>query len=374
MPPAAPKPQPRPHTPPPTQRPAQQRHAPTQRPVPHHDPLPPRRRTPPPAPPAANGRQPRPRRRRRPLRWVSFTGILLIVALIAGVMYLDNSLTRIDALANYPDRPADTPGTNWLLVGSDGRAGLTADQEKELATGGDVGPERTDTIMLVHIPGSGPTTMVSLPRDSYVPIPGHGKDKLNAAFAFGGAPLLTQTVEQATGIRIDHYAQIGFGGFASVVDALGGIDVCLDEPISDPLAGLDLPAGCQKLSGPDALGFVRTRATPLADVDRMKHQRMFMAALLKKATSIGTIVNPFALWSMSTGVAKSLKVDEGDHIWNLGALGWAMRGETVTTTVPIGGFSDTDVGNVLVWDKAKASSFFDALANDQQIPADLRTG
>uniref|UniRef100_UPI00319E8B6A LCP family protein n=1 Tax=Nocardia sp. No.11 TaxID=3128861 RepID=UPI00319E8B6A len=351
----------------------QVRHAPTQRPVPHHDAVPPRRRTPPPADAGGQVQPPRRRRKRHPFRWFTVIVVLLIAGLIAAVIHLDNSLTRITALASYSDRIGDTPGTNWLLVGSDGRGDLSTEQEQELATGGDTGPERTDTIMLVHIPSSGPTTMVSLPRDSYVSIPGHGKDKLNASFAFGGAPLLVQTVEEATGVRIDHYAQIGFGGFAGVVDALGGIEICLDEPIADPLAGLDLPAGCQELSGPEALGFVRTRATPRADVDRMNHQRMFMSALLKKATSMGTLANPFALWPMATGVAGSLKVDDGDHIWNLAALGWAMRGDTVTTSVPIGGFDDTDVGNVLLWDKSKASGFFDALAKDQQIPEDLLT-
>ena len=91
--------------------------------------------------------------------------------------------------------------------------------------------------------------MVSIPRDSYVPIPGYGEDKINAAFAEGGAPLLAQTVEQATGIRLDHYAEIGFDGFAVMVDAVGGVTMCPTEPISDPLAGIDLPAGCQKLDG-----------------------------------------------------------------------------------------------------------------------------
>ncbi|TCK00874.1 LCP family protein [Nocardia alba] len=364
----------KPRQPPPPRPPhrEQVRHAPTQRPVPHHDSLPPRR-TP---PPIDGGRQPQPPRRRRkrhPFRWLSVIIVLLTVGLIAAVVSLDDSLTRITALPSYSDRVSNTPGTNWLLVGSDGRGGLSSEQEQELATGGDTGPERTDTIMLVHIPGSGATTMVSLPRDSYVNIPGHGKDKLNASFAIGGASLLVQTVEEATGVRIDHYAQIGFSGFANVVDALGGLEMCLDEPIVDPLAGLDLPAGCQELSGPQALGFVRTRATPLADVDRMNHQRAFMAALLKKATSAGTLMNPFALWPMATGIAGSLKVDDGDHIWNLAALGWAMRGDTVTTSVPIGGFDDTDVGNVLLWDKSKASGFFEALATDQPIPEELLT-
>ncbi|WP_327111358.1 LCP family protein [Nocardia sp. NBC_01730] len=386
----------------PPRKPSQARtHAPTQRPVPHHEgpphaptqrpvrygegpphappqqPRPYREGPPPPPPPPPRGerppRAPRPRRKRRPFRWFLVFLLVLVLAAVGAVVQLDGSLNRIPALANYADRVGNTPGTNWLLVGSDGRGGLSPEQEQELATGGEVGPERTDTIMLVHVSESGKTTLVSLPRDSYVSIPGQGKDKLNAAFALGGPALLVQTVEIATGVRVDHYAQIGFGGFASVVDTLGGIDVCVPKPIDDPLAGIDLQAGCQRLNGPQALGFVRSRATALADLDRMNNQRIFMAALLKKATSGATLANPFTLWPLATDTAKSLKVDDGDHIWDLARLGWALKGETVTTAVPVGGFADTDSGNVLLWDKDKASRFFDALAKDQAVPEDLLT-
>nr|WP_174550463.1 LCP family protein [Nocardia shimofusensis] len=362
------------------------RYAPTQRPEPFADQRPvqqargPRRTVPPPppsAPPQRNDPAPRPARRarkRHPFRWFLVLLLVLLIGSVAGVIHLDGKLTRIDALGGYPDRVGDTPGTNWLLVGSDGRSGLTAEQEQELATGGEVGPERTDTIMLVHIPKSGATTLISLPRDSYVSIPGHGRDKLNASFALGGPQLLVQTVEVATGLRIDNYAQIGFAGFADVVDALDGIDVCLPQAIDDPLAGINLPAGCQHLDGPEALGFVRTRATALADVDRMNNQRLFMSALLQKATSTATLANPFRLWPLASGAAKSLTVDEGDHLWDLGRLGWAMRGETIATTVPIGGFDDVSgSGNVLLWDKDKAVPFFEALADDKPIPEELLT-
>lgn len=358
----------------PYREPAQRSHAPTQRPRPYRAEAPPP--VPPAAPPPRRGREPkppRPRRKRHWFRWFLVLLLVLVLAVVGAVIQLDRSLNRVDALAGYANRVGDTPGTNWLLVGSDGRAGLTPEQEQLLATGGEVGPERTDTIMLVHIPASGATTLVSLPRDSYVGIPGYGKDKLNAAFAFGGPQLLVQTVEIATGVRIDHYAEIGFGGFASVVDTLGGIDVCVPKPIDDPLAGINLQAGCQRLSGSEALGFVRSRATPLADLDRMNNQRLFMAALLKKATSTATLANPFKLWPLARDTAKSLKVDNGDHIWNLGQLGWALRGSTVATTVPVGGFADTDSGNVLLWDKDRASRFFDALAKDQPVPDDLLT-
>ncbi|WP_435278233.1 LCP family protein [Rhodococcus yananensis] len=404
---------PPPYTPPRRQPPPQQRQAPPPRQVPprRQAPPPPARRqqsppprdaqqrdraparkperftepkraaAPPPAgPPRRPTSEPAPRRRRpggfrRALRRLAVVAVVLIVAAVAGVVYFDGKLQRIDALADYEGRVGDTPGTNWLLVGSDSRLGLTPDQEQELATGGDVGADRTDTILLIHVPrGSGATTMVSLPRDSYVSIPGYGQDKLNAAFAFGGPQLLVQTVEGATGVHIDHYAEIGFGGFASIVDAVGGVDVCVPYDIDDPLAGLQLSAGCQELDGAEALGFVRTRATALADLDRMNNQRLFMSALLSKATSPATFLNPFRLWPLVSGAARSLRVDEGDHLWHVGQLAWAMRGETVTATVPVGGFQDVyGSGNVLLWDSERALPFFDALANDQQIPPELLT-
>ncbi|MEV3962084.1 LCP family protein [Nocardia sp. NPDC050193] len=367
------KPQPPTHAP--TQRPVPYRdggHAPTQRPVPYRD----GRRRPPPTgnPPGRRPAAPpprRPRRKRHIGRWFLAILLALLALLVYAVVKLDGSLTRIDALADYEDRVGNTAGTNWLLVGSDSRAGLSEEQTSGLATGGEVGDPRTDTIILVHVPPSGRTTLVSLPRDSYVDIPGYGQDKLNASFAFGGAPLLTQTVEIATGLHIDHYAEIGFAGFAGVVDALGGIDICVPQAINDPLAGIDLPAGCQELNGPQALGFVRSRATALADVDRMNNQRLFLSALLEKATSPATLINPFALWPMASDTAGSLTVDKNDHIWDLARLAWALRGDTLATTVPIGGFADTDSGNVLLWADPDASRFFEALADGDPIPADL---
>ncbi|WP_235916092.1 LCP family protein [Antrihabitans cavernicola] len=377
---------PRPQQPPPARS-----HAPTQQPQPFAEPPPPRRpgraavppRKPPkplaskpprePKPPR-NPKTPKPRRKRRWGRRIGLLLLVLLIAFVGSIIYLDRALTRIDALADYPDRVGDTPGTNWLLVGSDSRSGLTPDQEQALATGGDTGAGRTDSIILIHIPKSGRSTMVSIPRDSYVDIPGNGKDKINAAFAFGGAPLLVQTVEGATGIHIDHYVEIGFDGFSGMVDAVGGIDVCLKQPMNDPLAGVNLPAGCQKLKGPQALGFVRSRATALADLDRMNNQRQFMSSLMKKATSASTFLNPFRLLPLIDGTAKSLTVDNGDHLWNLAGLAWAMKGDMVTTTVPIGGFEDEDgSGNVALWDHDKADQFFGALAKDQQIPDSLLT-
>nr|WP_308196948.1 LCP family protein [Rhodococcus sp. CH91] len=310
---------------------------------------------------------------RRILQRLAVVLVVLVLVLGGSLVYLDGKLARVDALADYDGRVADTRGTNWLLVGSDSRVGLTPEQEQELATGGEVGADRTDTVLLVHIPpGGGATTMISLPRDSYVSVPGFGQDKLNASFALGGPQLLVQTVEGATGVHIDHYAEIGFGGFASIVDAVGGVDLCVPYPIDDPLAGLTLEPGCQELDGAQALGFVRTRATPLADLDRMNNQRLFLSALLSKATSPGTFLNPFRLWSLMSGAAASLRVDDGDHLWNLARLAWAMRGETVTATVPVGGFDDVyGIGNVLLWDRARAVPFFEAISQGDPIPPEL---
>lgn len=251
---------------------------------------------------------------------------------------------------------------------------MTPEEEALLATGGDTGPQRTDTIIMIHIPsGGGAATMVSLPRDSYVSVPGYGQNKLNAAFAFGGPQLLVHTVEEATGVHIDHYAEIGFGGFAGMVDAVGGVEMCVDQPIDDPLAGINLPAGCQVLDGPQALGFVRTRATAMADIDRMNNQRAFMSALLAKSTSATTLLNPFRSVPLALGTVGSLKVGQSEHIWHLARLGWAMRGNVIATTVPIGGFADTPAGNAVMWDREPALQFFDYIATSRPLPPELIT-
>jgi LCP family protein required for cell wall assembly len=272
---------------------------------------------------------------------------------------------------DYANRPAAGAGTTWLLVGSDSRAGLTPEQQAELTTGGDLGNGRTDTILVVHIPALGssaPTTMVSIPRDSYVNIPGYGKDKINAAFAEGGAPLLAQTVEQATGLHLDHYAEVGFDGFAVVVDALGGVHVCPADPIDDPLAGIDLPAGCQTLDGRNALGYVRSRATPRADLDRMIRQREFMAAVMQRAGSPAVWLNPWRWYSVPHAAVGSLTVNDDDHVWDLALLGFALHGSTTALTVPVGEFTGSDSGSVVVWDSAAADRLFQALRTDSAIP------
>lgn len=292
-------------------------------------------------------------------------------------MWVEAGLNRVAVFSDYQGRPAPSAGTNWLLVGSDSRSDLTELQQSELSTGGEVGIGRTDTILLVHIPGLLTTesaTMVSIPRDSYVDIPGYGMDKLNAAYAVGGAPLLAQTVEQATGLRLDHYAELGFAGFGRVVDALGGVTVCPADPVNDPLAGIDLPAGCQVLDGPNALGYVRSRATPRADLDRMLHQREFMAAMLRRATSPAIWLNPWRWYAVPQAGLSALTVDAQSHVWNLARLGWALHGSSTTVTVPIGEFTANEAGAVVVWDSDVAGALFEALRTDAPLPQQVFDG
>jgi LCP family protein required for cell wall assembly len=324
------------------------------------------------------GRSTRPPRRKHHYgRWVALIWAVLVAVLLAFVgfgVWVDRSLHRASVLADYPGRPARGHGTTWLLVGSDSRGDLSPQQQSELATGGDTGNGRSDTIMLVHVPSltsDVAPTLVSIPRDSQVTVPGNGENKINAAFSLGGPQLLVQTVEESTGVRIDHYAQIGFAGFADVVDAMGGVTMCLTEPISDPLAGIDLPAGCRTLNGRNALGYVRTRATPRADLDRMINQREFLSALVHRTASPAVWLNPFRWLPLKTSVTDALIVDSGAHMWDLARLAWALHASPVTTTVPIRELTVNGLGDVVQWNSDAAARLFTAMAADQPVPADV---
>lgn len=324
-------------------------------------------------PPRGDGYPPPPRRRkrRRPGRTIGIIVLILLVLLGGTYFWIDTSLTRVEALADYPGRPAEAAGTNWLIVGSDSREGLTPAQKKKLATG-DAAGKRTDTMLVAHLPDNDtPATLMSLPRDSNVEIPGHGVSKINAAFALGGPKLLVQTIEQATGLRIDHYAEINFAGFAGMVDAVGGVEMDIPKKMHDTVTGATIKAGHQTLDGAQALAFVRMRhsaATPRSDLDRIANQRKFIGALASEMASPATFLNPFALFPLLSEVPDALTIDDGDHLHNLAGLGFAMGGisdgGTITTTVPV-----TD-GSATQWDKAKSEALFDALKTDAQVPKD----
>ena len=284
---------------------------------------------------------------------------LVIALLIGSVLIADARLNRTSAMPEQ--QISGTSGTNWLLVGSDSRTGLSEKDVERLGTGGDLGTVRTDTIMLMHLPLRGKPTLVSIPRDSYVPVPGYGYDKINAAFSIGGPQLLVETVEHNTGLHVDRYAEIGMGGLAGVVDAAGGVEICVAEPIDDPLANINLQPGCQQMDGPTALGYVRTRATAQGDLDRVARQREFMTTLVTRVLSPSVYLNPFRMARLLWVTPSLLTVNSDDHAWNLARIVIALRGGLETETVPIGGFTDTEVGNVVLWDDTEAAALFDSL-------------
>ena len=314
------------------------------------------------------------RRWLRPRRILAILAGLMVLVVLAGVAVyfsVNSKLTKANVLV---PTSLTSAGTNWLITGSDSRAGLTRQQENQLALGHDITGSRSDTIMLLHVPANGTRpTLVSLPRDSYVHIPGYGYNKLNAAYAFGGPKLLIATVQDATGLPISHFMGIGFGGLVSVVNDVGGVQMCLKAPMKDPKAGLNLKAGCQVLNGDRALGFVRTRAFAEGDLQREQDQRLLIKGILAKMTSGGTLANPFAIVPAANGAASAITIDQGTGLTQLISVAFALR-NPVTTTVPIGPFASTSVGSVVEWNTTAAKQFFSDLAHDQALPKDLITG
>ena len=296
-------------------------------------------------------------------------GILLalfLVGLVAAPAYAWSQVARVD---DQPPgaRPDDQPGTAILLVGSDSREGLTKEERKRLGTGS-TGGNRTDTIMIVYIPAGGDPALISIPRDSFVEIPKNGKNKINAAFALGGPELLVQTVEENTGLRMDGYAEIGFGGFVNIVDAVGGVEMCLPKAIEDKDSKLDLPKGCQNLDGANALGYVRMRkADAKGDLGRVERQRQVLAAVAKKAATPLTVLNPVRYWSMNNAVAGAFSVGQETSFFQMASMALAMRkvanDQGVTLTVPIStDNASTSAGSAVLWDTKLAKAMFADIA------------
>ena len=309
----------------------------------------PRETPPPPSTPTAPVRRARfPRIPRIPrLRWVKYAVILWLIYLIAVPFWAWTKVSKVEA---FPDvnRPAEQGGTTYLLVGSDAREGLAG--------------QRTDTIMLLHT-GSGPNLLMSIPRDSLVDIPGHGHTKINAAFAYGGPQLLIRTIEQDTGIRIDHYVEIGFTGFKDVVDAVGGITICPKVDMNDPLAHLDIKKGCQHADGKTALGYARSRHfdPQYGDISRAQHQREVVSAVGKKALSPWTILNPFRYWDLNFAGAESVQISDGTGVVRMGMFASAMThvsGDSgLTCVVPLANLS-------VEWDTDRAKKMFGYIIDD----------
>lgn len=328
----------------------------------------PPRREPPPPPPDRARRDRRPGRGGRYFRRFLAVVLVLVVALIGLGWYAWSKIEKVDAIPeDHGDAKSD--GRVYLVVGSDSREGLSQDERNELGTGTASG-QRTDTIMLLHVPTSGRPALISIPRDSLVEIPEHGTERINAAFAYGGAPLLVDTIEANTGVAIDDYVEIGFGGFASIVDALGGVEMCLDEAMKDDKAHINLPKGCQTLNGTDALGFARSRNFADADLTRVENQRELIGAIGKKAMSPGTLINPLKLTESALAGGDALVLDEDTgplDMWSFIRGIMSVTGDGGDTlTVPI-----ADASNTVSWDTERAGQLWESLRNGQEAPRDL---
>ncbi len=191
--------------------------------------------------------------------------------------------------------------------------------------------------MILNRPVAGPVALVSIPRDSYVAIPGHGMNKINAAFAFGGPTLLVQTVEDLTGLTIDHYIEVGFLGVSGVVDALGGVELCYDADVNDPYSTLVWTAGCHDVDGATALAFSRMRhGDPLGDIGRTERQRQLVSAVTDKATSRSTLANPFAAARVLGAGLAAFRVDTG-----MGPLDLVQAARTFRAAGQPGAFTGT---------------------------------
>ena len=312
-----------------------------------------------------------PGRRGRRITLVLGTVVILIIALVAGsYVWLDGKLNRSVTL---PASTTTSAGENWLITGSDTRSGLSRTQKDALHVGSDT-DTNSDSLMLLHMGGPTPV-LISIPRDSYVPIPGHGSNKINAALGFGGPALLVQTVEGVTGLHINHYMGIGFEGLVDVTNKVGGVNVCLKTAVHDQNSGVNLPAGCQTLNGTQALEFVRDRDSfATGDLQRIQDQREYLKALLSKATSPAVFLNPFRALPFGSSAASSISVDQGTHLYNLIRAGLALRNPE-TGTVPVANADyQTAAGDSVLWNHTEATELFTALKNNQAVPASLLSG
>jgi len=310
---------------------------------------------------------------RRGRRIVLIAGIVVLIVIVVAVssyFWADGKLNKSVAL---PATTATSAGTNWLIVGSDSRQGLSRTQRDALHVGSS-GSSDSDSLMLLHMGGPKPV-LISIPRDSYVPIPGHGDNKINAALAYGGPTLLVQTVESVTGLRIDHYMGIGFDGLVSVVNTVGGVRICLPQAIQDSYSGVNLSKGCHNLNGTQALAFVRDRHSfATSDLQRIQDQRAFLKALLSKATSPGVYLNPFTAYPFASTAAGSIAVDKGTSLYDLIQAGLALRGAQ-TGTVPIANAAlPTNAGEAVEWNRTEALQLFEALQQNKAVPAGLLSG
>ncbi len=293
----------------------------------------------------------------RPKTWIVLVLSLILLWVVYIVAVPLFTWTKVDKIAFEPDgdRPDDQPGTTYLMVGSDSREGLSEEERKKFNTGN---PESSlaDTILMLHT-GSGPDVLLSFPRDWIV----DGR-KINGYYDQGDPTALVAALEQQTGIRIDEYVEIGLGGVAGVVDAVGGIEICPKESIKDPKAGLEVEKGCQEADGEVALAYARTRATARGDLDRVGRQREVVAAIGDKVLSPWSVVNPIRWWRLNSAIPDFFKFGEGTGPTDVGR--WALAMGKVgdggkTCTMPV-----TD-GSANTLDEERGRPLFDAIIEDR---------
>lgn len=285
-----------------------------------------------------------------------------------------NSVERVDA-EPAGERPAAAAGSNFVLVGTDSRENLDQAERNDLVTGSTEG-SRADTVMLLHVPDSGSPTLVSLPRDSIVDVPGIGETKINTAYAAGGPTLLVETIEANTGLRMDGYLEVGFGGFVGLVQTVGGVEMCLPEPVQDERTRLDLPAGCQVLEGAEALNYVRMRyGDPRGDLGRVERQREFLAGIVREVATPSTALLPWRLHSVGTSLTESFVLSEDTSMAEAARIALAMRsvssGDGQSITVPISDpNAQTAAGSSVIWDEQGAAELWEALRTDSPLTID----
>jgi LCP family protein required for cell wall assembly len=303
----------------------------------------------------------KPRKKRR---WGRRLGVAAIALLLVALTLAFLSYTWINARIQHVDAlsgAANTAGETYLIVGSDSREGWKYDDGTSGA--------RTDTIMVLHKAPNGVTSLISIPRDSYVTIPGHKKNKINAAFAEGGAQLLVETVEELTGLTIDAYMEVGLTGVADLVDSLGGVKLCYKEDVDDWRSKLKWEAGCHVADGDTALAFARMRySDPLGDIGRAARQRQLVAAVVDGVFTRAVVANPFKAMDVAGAGLQAFRVSDGTGPFDLLQIARTFRSaqgdQAVTGTPPIKdwGYHVKGVGSTVLLDPDKLDQFWEDVA------------
>ncbi|VTX57824.1 Transcriptional regulator LytR [Actinomyces naeslundii] len=309
---------------------------------------------------------------------LSVLAIFLVLTLATGglALWVRHSIASgmefiADPFAGIPTRApqqkvaaGEEPAVNILVLGTDSRTSASdPSQWKE-------GAQRTDAIMIVQVSGDRKTVSVmSIPRDSWVEIPGHGQGKINAAYSYGGPSLTIHTVENLTGIHIDHFAVANFESFVALTDEIGGVRVNLKTP--QTLAGKELGAGAQVLNGQQALAYTRERSSlPNGDFDRVKRQQTWMRSIVSRVLTNGTLSSPTALYSFLKTASRTVAVDESFTLNQMQSLALETRhlhsNDIAFMTVPTAGTGTSADGQSIVTLDADADApLFKAFAEDR---------